>query len=76
MQSSRGIFSFPKKKPIRYGVRWTLLTPDGEIENKSILLLLERNEDKENKDGHDLKTPKESVEQIMGGRINCGTVRS
>ena len=37
---------------------------------KYILLLPERNEDKENKDGHDLKTPKESVEQIMGGRIN------
>ena len=37
---------------------------------KYILLLPERNEDKENKAGHDLKTPKESVEQIMGGRIN------
>jgi hypothetical protein len=37
---------------------------------KSILLLPETNEDKENKVGHDLKTPKESVEQIMGGRIN------
>ncbi len=43
---------------------------------KSILLFPERNEDKENKDGHDLKTPKESVEQSMGGRINCWTVRS
>jgi hypothetical protein len=40
------------------------------------LLLSERNEDKENKDGHDLKTPKESVEQSIGGRINCGTARS
>ncbi len=43
---------------------------------KYILLLPESNEDKENKAGHDLKTPKESVEQSMGGRINCGTVRS
>jgi hypothetical protein len=43
---------------------------------KSILFLPERNEDKENKSGLDLKTPKESVEQIMGGRINCGTTRS
>ena len=43
---------------------------------KYILLLPERNEDKENKAGRDLKTPKESVEQNMDGRINCGTVRS
>ena len=43
---------------------------------KYILLLPERNEDKENKAGHDLKTPKESVEQRMGGRISCGTTRS
>ena len=43
---------------------------------KSILLLMERNEDKESKDGHDLKTPKESVEENTGGRINCGTTRS
>ncbi len=46
------------------------------VSDKSILLLPERNEDKENKAGRDLKTPKESVEQSMGGRINCGTVRS
>ena len=43
---------------------------------KSILLLPERNKDKENKTGRDLKTPKESVEQSMGGRVNCGTTRS
>ena len=43
---------------------------------KSIFLLPDRNEDKENKAGCDLKKPKESVEQIMGGRINCGTDRS
>ena len=43
---------------------------------KSIFLLTERNEDKENKAGHDLKTSKESVEQNMGGCINCGTTRS
>ena len=43
---------------------------------KSILFWSERNEDKEIKVGHDLKTPKESVEQIMGGRINCWTTRS
>ena len=36
----------------------------------------ERNEDKENKTGLDLKKPKESVEQNMGGRINYGTTRS
>ncbi len=43
---------------------------------KNIFLLPERNEDKENKAGRDLKTPKESVEQSMRGRINCGTARS
>ena len=43
---------------------------------KYIVLFPDRNEDKENKAGHDLKTPKESVEQSMCGRINCGTVRS
>ena len=36
---------------------------------KYIFLLPERSEDKENKSGHDMK-------QNMGGRINCGTVRS
>ena len=43
---------------------------------KYILLFPERNEDKENISGHDLKAPKESVEQSTGGRINCGTSRS
>ena len=32
---------------------------------KSIFLFPERNEDKENKAGHDLKKPKESVEQSI-----------
>ena len=43
---------------------------------KNILLLPERNEDKENKAGRDLKTPKVSMVQSMGGRINYGTTTS
>ena len=50
-------------------------TSSGGGSVKSILLLPERIEDKENKAGCDLKTPKESVERSMGACINCGTVR-
>ena len=77
-----------QKNPVQSGVRWVLLQKNPEVEEviqttssagdstKSILLFPERNEDKENKPGRDLKTPKESVEQNMGGRINYRTSRS
>ena len=62
---TRGTRSPVKMTEMVHGVRMKL-----KRLFKSILLLPERNEDKENKSELDLKKPKESVEQSMGGRIN------
>ncbi len=82
VRSDRFFFSFPVRPGKRVSGRENAVeqviqpTSAAGGSAKSILLLLERNEDKENKAGRDLMTPKESVEQSMGGRINCGTARS